>query len=105
MEVEQIVVGLRLRLLVTPPDPAPLPRRNSRRDPHTLSAGSIGIVTRVDEEPWRFWLRWPFPTSNRYGHAYEAVDLRHFEIVSESMREAECASVNYHLAERMNPSR
>jgi len=103
IEPSTIAIRARLRLLATLPDPAP----SATQGPAcvTVPLGWLHWHRVTDaEEPWRFWLCWPFPTANRYSHAYEAVDLRHFEI-AEPMSEAECAAVNYQVAERMNPRR
>ena len=73
MTAQDIVVRLKLRLIVKRTD---------------LPARSIGIVTQVTNDPWRFWLYWPLPGRNRYSLAFEESDLRHFEVIHEAMTEA-----------------
>jgi hypothetical protein len=90
MHTYDVVVGVKLRLMVNLSD---------------RPAGSIGIVTQTANNPWRFWLSWPMSGGNRYSLAYDAEDLRHFELIEEVMTEATCASVNYELAETAKPSR
>jgi hypothetical protein len=89
MAPEDIVVGLKVRLIVNLTD---------------LPAGSIGVVAQVADTPWRFWLCWPLTGRNRYSLAFEAAGLRHFEIVQECMTEAACAAVNSQLADAAKPS-
>lgn len=92
MAPQDIVVGLKVRLIVNLPD---------------HPAGSIGIVTDIAQlsGDWRFWLCWPLPGRNRYSLAFDATDLRHFEIIQEPMTAAACASVNHDLTEAATPSR
>jgi hypothetical protein len=90
MTQPDITVGVRVRLIVKLSG---------------LPVGSIGMVAQIADTPSRFWLCWPSPGRNRYSLAFDETDLRHFEIISEPMTEAACASVNAQLAEVVNPSR
>jgi len=90
MHTHDVIVGVKLRLMVNLSD---------------HPAGSIGMVAQTADTPWRFWLCWPFPGRSRYSLAFHAPDLRHFEIISEPMAEATCASVNYKLVETAKASR
>ena len=95
MTRHDISVGVKVRLIVNMPN---------------LPAGSIGIVTDIANDSqqrggWRFWLCWPAHGRNRYSLAFDESDLRHFEVIQESMTDAACASVNDRLSDKAKPRR
>jgi hypothetical protein len=90
MTRDDIIVGVKVRLIVNLPD---------------LPAESIGIVTDIANDSqqrggWRFWLCWPSHERNRYSLAFDEIDLRHFELVQEPMTATACASVNDRLSDK-----